>query len=155
MDLHIDVKHFPVYLNGRARAHAAREGTRGAYRTPGQGLEAPYLKHDRKYKYNPGARGAMVLAGVVGGNVLLWEVIDGRNWNGDVASEMYGGGRSKRRCCAHVLQSASGESWRTTTLPASSAERESPPKLLHALSLSTSHGAALPSTFVITLFGRR
>ena len=91
VDMHIDVTHFPVHLNGRARAHAAREGTRGAYRTPGQGLESPYLKHGRKYKYNPGARGAMVLAGVGDGKVLLWEVIDGRNWNGDVASEMYRG----------------------------------------------------------------
>ncbi len=46
--MHIDVKHFPVYLNRRARAHAAREGVRGAYRTPGKGLEAPYVKHGKK-----------------------------------------------------------------------------------------------------------
>ena len=32
-----------------ARAHAAREGVRGAYRTPGQDLEAPYVKHGKKY----------------------------------------------------------------------------------------------------------
>ena len=89
--MHIDVKHFQVYFNGRARAHAAREGVRGAYRTPGQGLEAPYVKHGKRYKYNPGARGAMVLAGVGHGKVLVWEVIDGRNWNGDVAAEMYNG----------------------------------------------------------------
>ena len=49
VDMHIDVKHFPVYLNGRARAHAAREGVRGAYRTPGKVLEAPYVKHGKKY----------------------------------------------------------------------------------------------------------
>ena len=91
VDMHIDVKHFPVYLNGRARAHAAREGVRGAFRTPGQGLEKPYVKHGKKYKYNPGARGAMVLAGIGRGKVLVWEVIDGRNWNGDVAAEMYTG----------------------------------------------------------------
>ena len=91
LDMHIDVKHFPVYLSGRARAHAAREAVRGAYRTRGQGLEAPYVKHGQKYKYNPGARGVMVLAGVGHGQVLVWEVIDGRNWNGEVAAEMYSG----------------------------------------------------------------
>ena len=91
IDIHIDVKHFPVFLNGRSRDHAAREGVRGAYRTAGQGLEAPYVKHGKKYKYNPGARGAMVLAGIGNGKVLVWEVIDGRNWNGEVAAEMYKG----------------------------------------------------------------
>ena len=91
IDMHIDVKHFQVFLNGKARAHAAREGVRGAYRTPGKGLEKPYVKHGKKYKYNPGARGAMVLAGVGHGRVLVWEVIDGRNWNGDVAAEMHAG----------------------------------------------------------------
>ncbi len=33
----------------------------------------------------------MVLAGVGHGKVLVREVIDGRNWNGDVAAEMYTG----------------------------------------------------------------
>ena len=33
----------------------------------------------------------MVLAGIGNGRVLVWEVIDGRNWNGDVAAEMYTG----------------------------------------------------------------
>ena len=69
IDIHIDVKHFPVFLNGRSRDHAAREGVRGACRTAGQGLEAPYAKHGKKYKYNPGARGAMVLAGIGHGKV--------------------------------------------------------------------------------------
>ena len=91
IDMHIDVKHFPVYLNANARKHAARAGVRGAYRTPGQGLEKPYVKQSAKCKFNTGARGVMVLAGVGHGKVLVWEVIDGRNWNGDVAAEMYTG----------------------------------------------------------------
>ena len=91
IDMHIDVKHFPVYLNGSARAHAARDGVRGVYRTKGQGLQRPYVKPGKKYKYNTGARGAMVLAGVGHGKVLLWEYIEGRNWNGDVAAAMYAG----------------------------------------------------------------
>ena len=49
------------------------------------------MKHGKKYKYNPGARGIMVLAGVGHGKVSVWEEIDGRNWNGDVAAEMYAG----------------------------------------------------------------
>ena len=91
VDMHIDVKHFPVYVNGRARAHAAREGVRGAYRTPGQGLERPYLKHGKKYTYNTGARGVMVLAGVGHGRFLVWEGVGVWNRCGDVAAEMYSG----------------------------------------------------------------
>ena len=91
IDMHIDVKHFPVLLHGQARSHAAREGTRGAYRTAGQGLGAPYVKRGKRCHYNTGARGVMILAGVGHGKVLLWQVIDGRNWNGEVASEMYRG----------------------------------------------------------------
>ena len=89
--VHIDVKQFRVYLNGKARDHAAQEGSRGAYRERGQGLETPYLKPPGKLKYNTGARGVKVLAGVGDGRVLLWEYIDGRNWNGEVAAEMYTG----------------------------------------------------------------
>jgi hypothetical protein len=89
IDMHIDAKFFQVYLHGKARAHAAREGTRGAYRTAGQGLGAPYVKRGKRNRYNPGANSVMVLAGVGHGRVLLWKVIDGRRWNGSVASEMY------------------------------------------------------------------
>ena len=89
--LHIDVKHFRVYLNGKARVHAAREGARGVYREKSQGLGTPYTKPPGKLKYNTGARGVKVLAGVGGGRVLVWEYIDGRNWNGAVAAEMYSG----------------------------------------------------------------
>ena len=91
IDMHIDVKHFPVYLNANARGHAARAGVRGAYRTAGQGLEAPYVKQSSRCKFNTGARGVMVLAGIGHGKVLVWEAIDGRNWNGDVAADMYTG----------------------------------------------------------------
>ena len=106
IDIHIDLKHFPVLLHGDARAHGAREGTRGAYRTAGQGLGAPCVKHGKRCKYNTGARSVMVLAGVGHGKVLLWKIITGRRWNGDVASEMYSGcikdavkkARPRKRC---------------------------------------------------------
>ena len=89
IDMHIDLKFFPVLLNGKARSHAAREGTRGAYRTAGQGLASPYVKRGRRNRYNTGARSVIVLAGVGHGRVLVWETIDGQNWNGNLASHMY------------------------------------------------------------------
>lgn len=89
--MHIDVKQFRVYLNGKARAYAAREGSRGVYRRRGQGLEAPYVKEGKALKYNTGARGVKVLAGVGAGKVMVWQYIDGRNWTGAVAAEMYRG----------------------------------------------------------------
>ena len=89
--MHIDVKHFPVYVNGAGRQHAARQGTRGAYRKPGQGLEAPYVKSAKNLKYNTGVRGVKVLAGVGCGKVLVWEYLDGKRWNGGEAAKMYEG----------------------------------------------------------------
>ena len=54
-------------------------------------MEKPYVKHGRRFKYNTGARGVMVLAGVGCGKLLVWQYIDGRNWNGAVAAETYKG----------------------------------------------------------------
>ena len=68
--MRIDVKHFPVYLNGRARAHAAREDVRGAYRTPGEGLEAPYVKHGKKCPAVMISLVAVGLPGSVGGSLV-------------------------------------------------------------------------------------
>ena len=41
-------------------------------------------------KYNTGARGVKVLAGIGNGRVLLWHYIDGR-WNGGEAARCYEG----------------------------------------------------------------
>ena len=46
--MHIDCKHFPVFLHGKARNHAATAGVRGAYREPRQGLDAPYVRPSKK-----------------------------------------------------------------------------------------------------------
>ena len=89
--MHIDVNKFSVYLHGKARAHAAREGSRGVYRRRGEGLDAPYVKESRALQYNTGARGVKVLAGVGSGRGMVLEYIDGRNWSGKVAAEMYAG----------------------------------------------------------------
>ena len=90
VQMHIDVKHFQVYLNGKARHHAAQLGCRGAYRGLGDKLSPGYVKPSKTLKYNSGARGVKVLGGVGGGKVLLWSAIDGK-WNGDVAAKMYTG----------------------------------------------------------------
>ena len=86
----IDVKFYPVYLRRAARRHAAQKGSRGTYRKPGQGLAGGHVKPNPKLKYNTGAKGVQVLAGVGHGRVLLWEYIEGR-WNGAAAAAMYKG----------------------------------------------------------------
>ena len=101
IEMHIDVKHFPVSLHGEAREDAAQKGTRGAYRAPGKGLAAPYVKRDTRLKYNSGARGVKVMAGVGQEKVLVWEYIDGQNWSGAVAAEMYRGPIHKALLKAH------------------------------------------------------
>ena len=86
----IDVKFYPIYLHRAARRHAAQKGTRGAYRKPGEGLNDGYVKPDPRLKYNTGAKGVAVLAGVAKDKVVLWEYIEG-NWNGEAAAKMYSG----------------------------------------------------------------
>ena len=87
----IDCKFFPVFLHGKARRHAAQSGTRGAYRATGQGLGKGYTKPEPRHKYNSGAKGIHVLAGMGGnGKILMWEFFEGP-WNGDEAVRMYKG----------------------------------------------------------------
>ena len=93
IDLHIDMKKFKVYLNGKSRARAASEGIRGAYRKhgDGDGLKAPYVKGKKDLKWNPGAQGVLVLAGVKANKVVLWHYLDGKTWNAKEASDSYSG----------------------------------------------------------------
>ena len=100
IDMVIDVKFFPVYLNGKARRHAAQSGTRGVYRIRGQAVTEGYYKPNPKLKYNTGAKGVHVLAGVGNGKVLLWEYIEGR-WNGSEAERIYSGPMLKALQTAH------------------------------------------------------
>ena len=87
--LTIDVKHFKVLPHSNARRYAAQEVTRGVYRKRGQGLNKGYTKPVTKTKFNTGAKGIKVLAGVGNGKVLLWEYLDGQRWGGKVAADMY------------------------------------------------------------------
>ena len=57
----------------------------------GDGLKSPYVKGAKHLKWNPGAPGVIVLAGVKAGKVILWHYIDGKRWNAKTASECYAG----------------------------------------------------------------
>ena len=94
IQLTIDVKYFRVYLDKEARSRAAKEGTWGAFRQKGQGLDAPYVRPSKRLKWNPGARGVHVLAGVGNGRVLVWRYLDSKKkvmWSGRTAAECYRG----------------------------------------------------------------
>ena len=58
------------------------------------------MKPDPRLKYNTGAKGVAVLAGVANDKVVLWEYIDG-NWNGGAAAKMYSGPVLKALKAAH------------------------------------------------------
>lgn len=94
--LTIDVKHFQVLPHGNSRRHAAQEATRGAYRKAGQGLSKGYTKPLTKTKFNTGAKGVKVLAGVGNGRVLLWEYLDGKQWSAKTAADFYKGPIAKK-----------------------------------------------------------
>ncbi len=80
---HIDGKNFPVYLNGKARSHAAQHATHGAFRSPGTGLAQGYVKPSRRVKFNTGARNVLIIAGVGNGRVLMWHHVQGGRWSGE------------------------------------------------------------------------
>lgn len=101
----IDVKHFQVLPHGHARRHAAQEVTRGAYRKAGQGLDKGFTKPPTKTKFNTGAKGVKVLAGIGKGRVLLWEYLDGGRWSGQTAAEFYKGPIAKKLKAAFPARS--------------------------------------------------
>ena len=90
MHMIIDVKHFRVLPHRNARRYAAQESTRGTYRKKGQGLCTGHTKPIVKTKFNPGASGVKVLAGIGHGKVLVWEYLDG-SWGGEAAAAAYRG----------------------------------------------------------------
>jgi len=91
IQLHIDVKMFKVYLTHEARERAAKMAVRGAYRAKKQGLGKAYVKPSKTLKFNAGAQGVRVLAGVGPDKVLVWEYLEKNKWNGGVAAAMYTG----------------------------------------------------------------
>ena len=96
INLIIDVKRFKVLPHGTARRHAAQETARGAYRKSGKSVSKGYTKPLTKTKFNTGAKGVQVLAGVGNGRVLLWEYLDGKQWGAKSAAELYMGPIAKK-----------------------------------------------------------
>ena len=67
IQLHIDVKHFSIFLDCKGRRHVAQVGCRGAYRALGEKFSPGTVKPNVNMKYNSGVRGVKVLAGVGNG----------------------------------------------------------------------------------------
>ena len=88
VNLYIDVKTFPVYLNEQALAVAAMREVRGAYRQRGQGLDESYVVLPKQLKYNTGAKSARIAGGVGNGRMLLWHELEKR-WSGKAAAKLY------------------------------------------------------------------
>ena len=82
----IDNKKFPMYLNKKAREHAAQRKVRGAYRS-GADAVADYLVKPKDTMKFP-APGVIVAAGVIKGRIRFWHVVEGR-WNAQKAVKMY------------------------------------------------------------------
>ena len=118
----IDCKFFLVFLHGKARRHAAQSGTRGAYRATGQGLGKGYTKPDPRHKYNSGAKGMHVLAGM-GGMARFSCGSSSR----DHGTAMKPSGCVRARCAepssAPTPTAADSISWKTTTLAGSRVRR--------------------------------
>jgi hypothetical protein len=87
----IDGKFFKVYLTGKGRKQAAAHGTKGAYRSPGKGLDRGYVKHKKGLQQNTGAKSALIVAGVGAGRVSMWHQVPTGRWSGKAAEEMYQG----------------------------------------------------------------
>ena len=89
LDAAIDAKFFKACLTGDARLRAAQRATFGAYRAPGEGLDAGYVKAKGSLNYNTGARSLLVVGGVGHGKVLMWHSVPNSRWNGKAAADMY------------------------------------------------------------------
>ncbi|CAE7526243.1 F52C9.6, partial [Symbiodinium sp. CCMP2456] len=85
----IDGKYFQVYLTGAERARAAKHSTFGAYRRPGKGLCAGYVKPKKGgLKHYTGVKGVLLQVGIGGGKVVTVHEVTGR-WSGQAAVTFY------------------------------------------------------------------
>ena len=86
----IDGKCFQVYLNHAQRVHAAQHATFGAYRAPGKGLTAGYVKPKKSLKTGK-KKNLLVIAAVGAGKVLMWHAVPTGRWSGQAAADVYSG----------------------------------------------------------------
>lgn len=83
---HMDNKHYTMYLNHTARAHNARRGIRGAYRTADRCVDPYFVKQKNTIKFP--APSLCVTAVVIKGKIRVWHYTDGR-WNSGAACAMF------------------------------------------------------------------
>ena len=88
--LHHDCKAFPAYVTAKARDYAAMREVRGAYRSPGQGLDEAYVVVPKHLRFNPGCKAVRIAGGVGNGKMILWHNY-GTRWSGSKAAELYAG----------------------------------------------------------------
>ncbi|CAE8608797.1 unnamed protein product, partial [Polarella glacialis] len=88
VDAYLDNKWFPVYLNARGRAYAAKRTARGSFRSPGDGLAKGHVKPRKNPKVNFG-KSVMISAAISGSKVLVWHKVEGQ-WDAVNSSLMYG-----------------------------------------------------------------
>ena len=82
----IDNKKFPMYLDRKAREHAAQRSIRGAYRSGDEAVASHLVKPKATLKFP--APGVIVAAGVIRGRIRMWHVVEGK-WNAREAVKMY------------------------------------------------------------------
>ena len=120
INLHHDVKNFPVYMNKAGRGIAAQREVRGVYREPGQGLDEAYVVAPKGTRYHTCVKSVRVGGGVNATGVCLWEELKGR-WNGAAAANLYEGPihRSLARTCPakrkfRVLEDNDPTGWKSS-----------------------------------------
>ena len=86
--IHLDNHMFKAASTGAGRKLLAKRGVRGVYRKIGKSLRAGHVKPNPKMSLNTGVKGFLKTGGVGGGQVLVWNTIEGR-WGGDAAAQLY------------------------------------------------------------------
>lgn len=104
----IDNKVFPVFVNHKFRAYAAKRSVRGAYRGRRRKTTVGHVKPKKSLKENTGQKSVMVTCAIGNGKVLMWHVVAGR-WNANAAADMYAG--PLRRCLEKEYPNVRGN-WR-------------------------------------------
>ena len=89
--VHFDNHHFKRPSTAKGRKLLAKRSVRGAYRKKGtkaDSIKSCFVKPSPKLRTSVGTKGVLKMGGVGGGQVLVWETIEG-TWSGDMAADMY------------------------------------------------------------------
>ena len=107
---YIDNKHFPIFLDKKAREHAARRSVRGAFRDGRSAVRPDLVKPKATMKYP--VKSIQVTAAIVKGRVRMWQYCAGR-WNSKAAAAMYSGPllKTMRKAYPAVAQRGRWSKW--------------------------------------------